>query len=65
MIFTRGAVCSPRVLQSTEGENHSLPRSMYYFLHDPTILIEKSRICKLSLTVKLNLSVMLTVKNNF
>jgi hypothetical protein len=43
MIFTRGAVCSPRVLQSTEGKNHSLPRSIYYFLHDPTILIEKSR----------------------
>jgi hypothetical protein len=43
MIFTRGAICSPRVLQSTEGKNHSLPRSIYYFLHDSPILIEKSR----------------------
>jgi hypothetical protein len=43
MIFTRGAVCSPRVLQSTGGKNHSLPRSIYYFLQDPTILFEKSR----------------------
>jgi hypothetical protein len=43
MIFTQGAVCSPRVLQSTEGKNHSLPRSIYYLLHDPTIVIEKNR----------------------
>jgi hypothetical protein len=44
MIFTRRAVCSPRVLQSTKGKNHSLPRCIYYFLHDPTTLIEKSGI---------------------
>jgi hypothetical protein len=43
MIFTRGAICSPRVLQNTEGKNHSVPRSIYYFLHDSPILIEKSR----------------------
>jgi hypothetical protein len=43
-IFTRRAVCSPRVLQSTKGKNHSLPRCIYYFLHDPTTLIEKSGI---------------------
>jgi hypothetical protein len=60
MIFTRGAV------QSTEGKNNLLPRCVYYFFHDPTILSEKKpKICKLSLTVKLSLSVMLTVKNNF
>jgi hypothetical protein len=39
MIFIRAAVCSPGVLQSTEGKNHSLPRSIYYFLHDSPILI--------------------------
>jgi hypothetical protein len=66
MIFIRGAVCSPTVLQSTESKNHSLRRSIYYFLHDSPILIEKKpKICKLSLTVKLKLIVMLTVKNNF
>jgi hypothetical protein len=25
---------SPRVLQSTEGKNHALPKCMYYFLHE-------------------------------
>jgi hypothetical protein len=61
MIFARGGVCSPRVLQSTECKNHSLPRSIYYFfarLNDFNIK-KKPKICKLSLTVKLNLSVML------
>jgi hypothetical protein len=38
VVFTRGVVCSPRVLQSTEGKNHSLPRSIYYFLHDLYIM---------------------------
>jgi hypothetical protein len=32
---------SPRVLQITEGKNHPLPRCIYYFLHNPTILVEK------------------------
>jgi hypothetical protein len=64
--FYPSAVCSARVLQITEGKNHSLPRSIYYFLQDPMIFIEKKpKICKLSLTVKLSLSVMWTVKNNF
>jgi hypothetical protein len=64
--FTRGAVCSSRVLQRTEGKNHSFLRFIYYFLHVPTILIEKKpKICILFLIVRLSLSVMLTVKNNF
>jgi hypothetical protein len=55
MIFTRGAICSPRVLQSTEGKNHSLPRSIYYFFARLTDFNRKKpKICKLSLTVKLN-----------
>jgi hypothetical protein len=29
MIFSRGAICSPRFLQNTEGKNHSPPRSIY------------------------------------
>jgi hypothetical protein len=62
MISTRGAVCSPRVLQSTEGKNHSLPRSIYvlFFVRLTDFNTKKLKICKL-----LNLSVMLTVKNNF
>jgi hypothetical protein len=43
----RGSEVEPegvaRGLQSTEGKNHSLPRSIHYFLHDSPILIEKSR----------------------
>jgi hypothetical protein len=58
MIFTRGALCSRKA-------KHELPRCIYDFFHDPRILIEKEpKICKLFLTVKLSLSVMLTVKNN-
>jgi hypothetical protein len=47
MIFTGGAVCSPRVLKSTEGKNHPFPK-----------------ICKLFLTVRLILRVMLTDDKN-
>jgi hypothetical protein len=36
--LTRGR--SARVLQNTEGKNHTLPRCIP-FLHDPTILTEK------------------------
>jgi hypothetical protein len=42
MIFTRGAVCSPRVLQSIDSKNHLLPSCIYYFLYDLTILIENA-----------------------
>jgi hypothetical protein len=39
--------------------------SVYYFLHDPTISIEKSRKFVIIFKCGLSLSVMLTVKNNF
>jgi hypothetical protein len=42
MIFTRGAVCSPKVLQSTEGKNHSLPRSIYLLFF--SLLVIKSSV---------------------
>jgi hypothetical protein len=45
---------SPRVLQITEGKNHPLPRCIYYFLHDPTILVEKIIISNYSCLQKKN-----------
>jgi hypothetical protein len=38
MIFTQGAVCSPRFLQNTEGKNHSPPRSIYVLFFFTTSL---------------------------
>jgi hypothetical protein len=38
---------SPRVLQSTDGNNHAVPRCRYYYLHDPKILIEKAERLKI------------------
>jgi hypothetical protein len=31
MIFNLGVICSPRILQSTEGKNYTLPMCIYYF----------------------------------
>jgi hypothetical protein len=42
---------SPRVLQSTEGNNHALTRCLYYFLNDSTM--KKAKRFEIILTVKI------------
>jgi hypothetical protein len=34
-------------LQSTDGNNHAVPRCRYYYLHDAKILIEKAERLKI------------------
>jgi hypothetical protein len=65
MIFTRGAVCSPRFYKALKVKIIHSGGAYTIFARLSDFNRKKPKVCKLSLTIKLNLSVILTVKNYF